>query len=63
MFEGFMKQANEMGLSAATHMPSFIETGSGFQQLTGEERQDEDRISLFQESRLKWIYINNLLLI
>jgi hypothetical protein len=44
------------GSGAMIYMPSFIKTGSGIQKLTGGgyiDRQEGDRKSLLEESRLK----------
>jgi hypothetical protein len=52
-----MKYAVDMGSVAMIYVPSFIKIGSGIQKLIREDtqthRQDGDRISLLQESRLK----------
>jgi hypothetical protein len=46
-----------MGSGATIHIPSFIKTGSGSQKLIGwgirRHRQEADRISLLEGSRLK----------
>jgi hypothetical protein len=51
-----MKYADEMGSSAAIYIPSFIKIGSGIRNLmrvnSQTHRQDGDRISVLQESRL-----------
>jgi hypothetical protein len=50
-----MKYAVEMGSGAMIYVPSFIKIGLGIQKLVRgihTHRQKEDRISLFQESRL-----------
>jgi hypothetical protein len=46
LMEGFMKYA-ENGSIAVTYIPTFIQTASGIQNLTGKiHRQDRDHISL-----------------